>query len=267
MSARALVQTVLLLARAAGLSYACRSAAMAPKKSRKAQTERLFPESSALPSVPAAAALSFLRETRGLTAWNVGDLAKTLRISGADANRVIAILELQGYVKAAGNDGWMTTLSGEEVSGSRLPRFTRERVKQTLDDLRRRIAEINGDSRSPYKITEVVAFGDFLTGRPRVQSAEVGIALERRGGPPKTGPSLGSPGPSSAKSSSSAKRRSNLASPSPGPYLLQPRGNADSAKEHKARRAFLQKLKGKGGVLQVREFQKWMRERTHLDLQ
>lgn len=198
---------------------------MAAKKNRR-QTERLFPEGSALPAIPAAAALSFLRDTRGLTTWNVGDLAKSLRISAPDAKRVIAILELQGYVKAGRGNEWMTTLSGEEVSGSSLPRFTRERVKQALDDIRRHIAEINRDSRSPYKIIEAVAFGDFLSDRPRVQSAEVGIGARPR----------------------------------------KPGDNEDSAEEHKARRAFLKQLKGKGGVLQVREYKKWMRERTHHDL-
>lgn len=199
---------------------------MARQKIRKARGERLFPEASALPSVPAAAALSFLRETRGLTTWTDRDMVKSLRINAADARRVIAILELQGYVKSAGANEWMTTLSGEEVSGSKPPRFTRERVQQALDDLRRRIADLNRDSRSPYKISEAVAFGDFLSDRPRVQPAEVGIGLESR----------------------------------------RPGDDANSAEEHKARRVFLRELKGKRGVLQVREFEKWMSNRTHLDL-
>ena len=121
-----------------------------------------------------------MRETRGVTTWTVRDMADSLKIGVADAKRVIPILELQGYVKPAGANEWMTALSGEDVSKSKPPRFTRERVAQALDDLRGRIADINRDSKAPYKITEAVAFGDFLSDRPRVQSAEVGIHLERR---------------------------------------------------------------------------------------
>ncbi len=154
---------------------------MVQKRTNRGQRS-LFPaKKTEVPSIPAGEALSFLRETRGVTTWTARDMADSLKIGVADAKRVIPILELQGYVKPAGSNEWMTTLSGEDVSGSKPPRFTRERVAQALDDLRIRIAEINRDSKAPYKITEAVAFGDFLSDRPRVQSAEAGIRLEPRG--------------------------------------------------------------------------------------
>ncbi|HEY6442547.1 MAG TPA: hypothetical protein VIY66_04330 [Candidatus Acidoferrales bacterium] len=197
---------------------------MAKKRSSRGQPS-LFPEKKAeVPAIPAEEALSFLRETRGVTTWTVRDMADALKIGVADAKRVIPILELQGYVKPAGANEWMTTLSGEDVSGSKPPRFTRERVAQALDDLRGRIADINRDSKSPYKITEAVAFGDFLSDRPRVQSAEAGIRLERRG----TG--------------------------------------ADDAWSGVQQRDFLRQLHARGGVIQVRPYEPWMRERRHRNL-
>lgn len=200
------------------------SNAMAKKRSNRAQPS-LFPVKKAeVPAIPAEEALSFLRETRGVTTWTVRDMADALKISVADAKRVIPILELQGYVKPAGANEWMTTLSGEDVSGSKLPRFTRDRVAQALDDLRGRICEINRDSKAPYKITEAVAFGDFMSDRPRVQFAEVGIKLERRGS----------------------------GADAPGAALQQ--------------RDFLRQLHAKGGVIQVRPYEFWMRERTHRNL-
>ena len=153
-----------------------------PRKRSSRGEPSLFPAKKAeVPAIPAEAALTFLRETRGVTTWTVRDMADALKIGVADAKRVILILELQGYVRPAGTNEWVTTLSGEDVSGSKPPRFTRERVAQALDDLHGRIAGINRDSKAPYKITEAVAFGDFLSDRPRVQSAQVGIKLERRG--------------------------------------------------------------------------------------
>lgn len=177
-----------------------------------------------LAPIPAAEALSFLCDTRGLTTWSARDLAGTLKIDVADAKPVIAILELQGYVKPSGVNEWMTTMAGEEVSGSKPPRFTHERIQQALDDLRRRIAGSNRDTDTRYKITQAVAFGDFLADRARVQAATVGIQLE----PKKSG----------TKGENSAEER----------------------------RAFLRRLKGKGGVLQVRPYEKWMSKRTSLSL-
>lgn len=196
---------------------------MVKKRTSRGQPS-LFPaKKTELPSIPAEEALSFLREMRGVTTWTARDMAGSLKIGVADAKHVIPILELQGYVKPAGANEWMTTLSGEDVSGSKPPRFTRERVAQALDDMRRRIAEINRDSKAPYKITDAVAFGDFLSDRPRVQSAEVGIQLERRRG-----------------------------------------DDADS--ETAVQRDFLRQLHAKGGVIQVRPYERWMSERTHRSL-
>ena len=37
---------------------------------------------------------------------------------------ITALLQLQGYIEPAGRDEWLTTLSGETVSGSKTPRLT-----------------------------------------------------------------------------------------------------------------------------------------------
>jgi hypothetical protein len=193
----------------------------------RAERPRARPESVAIASMPAAEALSFLRETRGMTKWTAADMAKSLKISAADAVHVLAILELQGYVKSGGADEWLTTLAGEDVSGSKTPRYTRERVEQALNDLRSRIAQINRDSSARYRIGCAVAFGDFLGDEVRVQPAEVGIQLIPR--------MLDNPG-------------------------------LDSAEERKSQDAFLKRLRGRGALVHLRPYAKWMSERTHRDL-
>lgn len=76
---------------------------------------------------------------------------------------MIQALELQGYVKEAENSQeWLTTLNGEAVSGSKLPRFDREGVEKSLSSLAERIKFDNKDPRSPYKVAQAVAFGDFI---------------------------------------------------------------------------------------------------------
>ena len=159
-----------------------------------------------------------------MSTWTARDMAHSLRISLADAAQVISILQLQGYVKPAEGNEWMTTLAGESVSESKIPRYKPERVEQALQDLGRRIGEVNRDARAPYRIAEAVAFGDFLAGRARAQAAEVGVRLAGR-----------KPGDDAP----------------------------DSAEERHAQQAFLKLLQPRGSVLRLARFEEWMRERAH----
>lgn len=181
-----------------------------------------------LPSIPAEQALSFLKDTRGLLTWTARDLAKALRLSLPEANEVLAVLEAQGYVKRVKEKGeWLTTPAGESVSGSKLPRFTRESVERALAALVERIKTVNRDPKSPFIIPSAVAFGDFLSDLSRVQAADVGIELKRRG--------------------------------SEADSLI---GDAEA----KVRRTFLRQLRGKDQTLNVRPFREWMSKRAHCSL-
>jgi ribosomal protein S25 len=154
----------------------------------KNKTSGKFSAADAKASVSAAAAFSFLKETKGLLTWTVSDLAKSLKINLAEAKQVLAALEMQGYIKAHGRDEWLT--------------------------------------KSPYKITDAVAFGDFLSGQARAQAADVGIRLVRR----------------------------------------KSEGGDHSKKEQVARLAFLKQLRGKTQMLNVRPYEEWMGSRTHRSL-
>jgi hypothetical protein len=130
---------------------------------------------SAAPAISAAAAFSFLKETKGIIAWSLKDLSKSLNISASDAKHVAAALEMQGYIKPHEGDQWITTLAGETVSGAKSPRYTPESIEEALTALRNRIKLVNQDPKSLFKITDAVAFGDFLSNQARVQAADVGI--------------------------------------------------------------------------------------------
>jgi hypothetical protein len=181
-----------------------------------------------MPSVPAAAVMSFLKDTRGLMTWTTRDLAETLDIPPSEAAKVITIMEMQGYVKAAeGAREWFTTPAGQTVSGSKLPHYTRERVAAALTALKERIAAVRKDFKSPFKISAAMAFGDFLRDLPRVQAPDVGVQLVKH------------------KSDSGAKT---------------------SATEAKARLAFLKQLRGKNNPLNLQPYQEWMSKRSHQKL-
>src|SRR6202163_2157432 len=133
-------------------------------------TSKSKPPGELMPSVPAAAVMSFLKDTRGLMSWTARDLAETLGIPASEAAKVIPIMEIQGYVKAAEDAReWFTTPAGQTVSGSKLPHYARERIEAALAALKERIAAARKDFKSPFKISSAVAIGDFLSELPRVQ--------------------------------------------------------------------------------------------------
>jgi len=88
---------------------------------------RARPSAVAVSGLPAAAVLSFLKQTRAAVPWTERDLAKSLNITVSEARQALVVMQLEGYVAPAGETGkWRTTPQGELVSGSRPPRFTRE---------------------------------------------------------------------------------------------------------------------------------------------
>ena len=192
-------------------------------------------QSSLLPAIPAEAALSFLKDTKGALTWNVRDLADTLKIDRREAEQALAFLQAQGYVQPRGAKGqWMTTPAGEIVSGAKPPRFTPESVQHALTALKDRIRGNNKNRQAPFRIIDAVAFGDFLLpDRARVQSADVGIRLARR----------------------EDSQRKNIST-------VEPR----SASDAKAERNFLRELRAKSTHLTLRPHADWMRRRSHVEL-
>ena len=186
-------------------------------------------QTNAILSVPAEAALSFLKDTKGTLTWSVRELANSLGISRSEAQQVIPFLEAQGYVqRAKAKEEWMTTPAGESVAGAKAPRFARESVERAVAALKERIKNVNQDRKSPFRITKAVAFGDFLLkDRARVQAADVGIDLVKKG---------------------------------------ETAGELHSASEAKAEHEFLRQLRGRTALLNVKPHADWMTKRSHLNL-
>jgi hypothetical protein len=194
-----------------------------------ASTPTIRTARTAKTTLPAEAALSFLRDTKSTLTWSPRDLAQTLHLAKAETQQALALLQAQGYIQPDESDGeWITTPSGETVSGAKPPRFDRESVERALAAFQQRIRESNQDRNAPFKIDTAVAFGDFLLkDRARVQAADVGIQLSR------------SEGDSNA---------------------------LHSAAEARQERDFLRGLRGRTVHVQLRSFAPWMKMRTHRDL-
>jgi hypothetical protein len=147
---------------------------------------RTTPKLIDVPAIPLAAVLSFLKDTRGVLTWSTQDMVNSLKIDQWEAKQIIDILSLQGYVKPAlDNRGWLTTPAGEDVSGSKLPRYKLDSVNEALAILEKTIKSVNQDRNAKYHISDAVAYGDFLLGRSMVQAADVGVRLVPSNGMPE----------------------------------------------------------------------------------
>jgi hypothetical protein len=173
----------------------------------------------------AEAALSFLKKTKGVVSWTISDVVKSLKISRAEAENVVALLEAQGYVQGSGSE-WVTSPAGESVSSAKPPRHTRESVEQAVEALKQRIKDTSKDFKAAFKITHAVAFGDFLIDdRTRVQAADVGIGL------------------------------------APKDQTV----NSNTVPAAKLERDFLKQLRGRTALLNVVAYADWMSRRSHID--
>jgi hypothetical protein len=197
-----------------------------PRQIKKSKVHTQAESQASNVSVPAEAALSFLKETRGIDTWTIRDLADSMKVSSAEAKHIATFFQIQGYAQPRDSE-WTTTASGYIVSGSRRPRFVRESVELAIKKLSDWMKVINEDSKAAYRITAAVAFGDFMQRAvARVQSADVCVRLEPRSNSEKPG----------------------------------------SAKERKSRQTFLKDLRGRSAMLKIRPYEEWMSKRFHLRL-
>lgn len=184
--------------------------------------------------IGAAEALSFLKETKGQVTWTAKEMASTLRIGDKQAEQALPVLQVQGYVRPAPRGEWLTTPEGEAVAGAKNPRYTRASVERAIAALKERMKEMNRDAAAEYKVTQAVAFGDFLSERPQVQAADVGVQLERR--------RSGHPG---------STRES---------------APVESAVEQAAQKNVLQKLRARTALLNLHPYEEWMSRRSHREI-
>ncbi len=185
--------------------------------------------------IPAEAAMSFLRDTKGLLTWSLRDMSQTLNISSEEAERVVALLQIQGYAQPEAHKSgeWLTTPSGETVSGAKTPRFDRATVEAALTSLKQRIEAMNSDRAAKFQITGAVAFGDFLAkDRARVQAADVGIELLRK---------------------DRGRTSDDIVE------ML-------SAVEAREEQQFLRELRGRSALINLKKYSEWMGTRTHQKL-
>jgi hypothetical protein len=97
-----------------------------PKRTpnRTPQQSVVSPEepSRQLPSVSTSAVFRFLKDTRGALTWKMRDFQDCLDIGAKDAKQILAILQMQAYIQQKDDtDEYLTTASGEAVSGSKFP--------------------------------------------------------------------------------------------------------------------------------------------------
>lgn len=182
-----------------------------------------------IPDLPAAALLSFIKQVTADSSWDAKRLAEILNVKAADVPQLTGMLEMLGYAEPVPDktNTWRNTAAGNTVSGAKPPRFKHDAVLKALGDLRARVEEMNAATTSPFQVTSLIAFGDFLDKQPKAQAADVGVGL--------------------------TPAKSHHDDPA-------------TAVEHKREEHFLTDLKAKSTMLHLHPIEDWMRNRSHQDL-
>lgn len=145
-----------------------------PRTGRQNDTPAREPRPAAAPAV-----LSFLKEMSAAPAWTTKDLARILNISEAEAKSAVLVLQMAGYAQPSGSGGrWVVTEQADAVSGAKDPCFTRAAVDNAIAGLLERVRAVNADPDAGHKVGRLVVFGDYLSGRDRLQAADIGVELE-----------------------------------------------------------------------------------------
>ena len=134
------------------------------KKTAKQPAKNSSARVGAIPAVPIEAVFSFLKGTKGTSSWTKQDFAGTLKISAADAAKILPVIQMQGYINPY-HDEWVTTTAGEDVAGARPPRFSPEKVEEALAELRERIKATNQNAKSLTRLLRWWRLGIFFCRR------------------------------------------------------------------------------------------------------
>ncbi|HLJ48139.1 MAG TPA: hypothetical protein VKU01_19125 [Bryobacteraceae bacterium] len=193
---------------------------------RESKKEQLASAPPSASDVSAPALLSFIKQVSAEQDWDATRLAALLNIEPADAPQIAATLEMLGYAEEVPDKKglWRNTQAGKTVSGAKPPRLNRDSVLKALEELRDRVEQMNAAPASPFRVIELIAFGDFLDEHAKVQAANVGVGLA-----PK-----------------------DLA-----------KNVSDSAVERKREEHVLSDLRGKSTLLHLNLIEDWMRKRSH----
>jgi hypothetical protein len=132
------------------------------------------------PSLPAAAILTFLRQSADREAWTAADLARMLGVSPTEAEQAIAIMAVAGYIEPVAKPSgvWRNTVVGNTVAGvPRAKPVARKTAEKNLEAFVGRVREVNADPRFLYRVEQAVVFGPSAITNEPVRTIDVALRL------------------------------------------------------------------------------------------
>jgi len=114
--------------------------------------------------------------------WTRQIVASELKISPPRASRLISALRAAGYVEPVPGERrgtWRNTTLGNALANATTARpVKRGTAERRLAEFLSRVREVNAKSDYLYRVTEVVVFGSYLSGRSKVGDVDLAIRLE-----------------------------------------------------------------------------------------
>ncbi len=114
--------------------------------------------------------------------WTRKVVAAELKISPTRASRLISALRAAGYVEPVLGERrgtWRNTTLGNALANATTARpVKRSTAERRLAEFLSRVREVNAKPGFLYRVTEVVVFGSYLSGRSKVGDVDLARRLE-----------------------------------------------------------------------------------------
>ena len=128
--------------------------------------------------VGATAVRNFLKQSGELPDWDEKFLSASLGVGAADTARVLAAMQMAGYVEPAGRKLWRNTKEGNAMAGvSQAKPIKRATAEQKLVEFLERVSQVKRDTHYLFWVERAVLFGSFLRNEPMVKDLDIALRL------------------------------------------------------------------------------------------
>lgn len=113
--------------------------------------------------------------------WDEGAVQNAFKVDLKTAKRIISLLKRRGYVEPvqlSGRKYWKNTTQGNALALSSAAKpISRTTAERKLKEFLERVIEVRNSKYYLYKVTKVVIFGSYLTGKEKINDVDISISL------------------------------------------------------------------------------------------
>lgn len=122
----------------------------------------------------------FLRRNQSCN-WGEGIVRSTFNVDSKTAKGIINLLKIRGYIEPiqiSGKTYWKNTIQGNALALSSAAKpISRATAERKLEEFLERVIEVRNSKYYLCKVTRVVVFGSYLSGKDNINDIDLSISL------------------------------------------------------------------------------------------